>query len=127
MSHVLQLFHDGSIKILCAFPKGIVGLEVDDIRRVVQFLVPESLREWIRRCGYAGRDGKPSTAILFAEPFEEEKPPQTRKREIKPLPCRRNAQTGQGFAAMHAPSDSMGVRQENKEESSVAATSLIVG
>ena len=35
---------------------------------VVQFMTPEALSVWIQRAGRAGRDGRPSRAILLVEP-----------------------------------------------------------
>jgi len=44
------------------------GTDIPDVDDVVQFMTPEALSVWIQRAGRAGRDGRPSRAILLVEP-----------------------------------------------------------
>lgn len=44
------------------------GMDIPDIDRVVQFMVPKSLCVWLQRYGRAGRAGQPSVVILLVEP-----------------------------------------------------------
>ena len=43
------------------------GTDIPDVDDVVQFMTPEALSVWIQRAGCAGRDGRPSRAILLIE------------------------------------------------------------
>lgn len=43
-------------------------MDIPDIDRVVQFMLPKALSEWIQHFGRAGRAGQPSEAILLVEP-----------------------------------------------------------
>lgn len=42
-------------------------MDIGDIERIAQFLVPTSLSVWMQRYGRAGRDGRAATAILLVE------------------------------------------------------------
>ncbi|KAI0696950.1 P-loop containing nucleoside triphosphate hydrolase protein, partial [Cytidiella melzeri] len=63
----MQLFCEGSIKILIATEVAGMGMDISDIRRVVQFKVPASLSKWMQHFGCAGRDQRPAEAILLVE------------------------------------------------------------
>ncbi len=60
-------------------------MDIPDIRRVIQFMVPNSLNEWVQRYGRAGRDGKAALAILIVEPsvYETIRKPKLTKTNIK--------------------------------------------
>jgi len=65
--HVLNNFQAGKIKILCATEAAGMGMDIPDIERVVQFMLPSSLSILIQRFGRAGRSGQPALAILLVE------------------------------------------------------------
>ena len=48
-------------------------MHLPDVRRVVQYMIPQQLVQWTQHAGKCGQDGKPSMAILFVEPsvFQE--------------------------------------------------------
>ncbi|TFY50090.1 hypothetical protein EVJ58_g11198 [Rhodofomes roseus] len=73
---VMQQFRDNEVSILCATEAAGMGLDIGDIRRVIQFMVPTSLSQWLQRYGRAGRDGRPAIAILLIEQsvFKKVKP-----------------------------------------------------
>jgi superfamily II DNA helicase RecQ len=96
---VMRRFRQGAIKVLIATEvAGMVdcftytttfaltilaqlqGMDIPDIRRVVQFKVPGSLSEWMQHFGRAGRDHEPAEAILLVEKSVF----QTMTRVIKP-------------------------------------------
>jgi superfamily II DNA/RNA helicase len=55
------------------------GMDIPDIERVIQFMVPSSLSVCIQRFGRAGRSGQASIAILLAEQsvFQTKKKPRS--------------------------------------------------
>jgi superfamily II DNA/RNA helicase len=83
---VMERFRSGGVRVLCATEVvGMVctlhpyarwwtfimlpqGTDIPDVDDVVQFMTPEALSVWIQRAGRAGRDGRPSRAILLVEP-----------------------------------------------------------
>ena len=82
---VMERFRSGKILVLCATEVvGMVcifrsntrqrhwmllqGTDIPDVDDVVQFMTPEALSVWTQRAGRAGRDGRPSRAILLVEP-----------------------------------------------------------
>lgn len=44
------------------------GVDIRNVRLVVHMGLPRSIAAWAQECGCAGRDGKPSRAILYASP-----------------------------------------------------------
>ncbi|KAI0696102.1 P-loop containing nucleoside triphosphate hydrolase protein, partial [Cytidiella melzeri] len=63
----MRLYREGRIKILIATEVAGMGMDISDIRRVIQFKVTSTLSEWMQHFGRAGRDGEPAEAILFVE------------------------------------------------------------
>jgi ATP-dependent DNA helicase RecQ len=57
--------------VLCATSAYGLGVDKPDIRTVVHLQVPPSVEAYLQESGRAGRDGKPSSAILLACPDEE--------------------------------------------------------
>ena len=43
-------------------------MDIKNVPRVIQFMVPPSLSVWTQRFGRAGRSGEPSVVILLVEP-----------------------------------------------------------
>ncbi|THG96112.1 hypothetical protein EW026_g5664 [Hermanssonia centrifuga] len=64
----MRRFRNGDIKILCATEVAGMGLDIPDIDRVVQYMLPKTLNEWVQHYGRAGRGGQPAMGILLVEP-----------------------------------------------------------
>jgi len=53
--------------IICTNAFGM-GLDVPDVRLVIHWMQPESVEDYLQEFGRAGRDGKPSIALIFKSP-----------------------------------------------------------
>jgi len=65
---VLRDFKDRKSTLLCATDVAARGLDVDDIRMVVNFDMPGDMESYIHRIGRTGRAGKKGTAVSFFVP-----------------------------------------------------------
>lgn len=70
--------------IVCATTAFGMGVDVPNIRTVLNLGIPGSIEAMVQQCGRAGRDGLPSTAVLIVDAWsinfqftlvEEENPP----------------------------------------------------
>ena len=43
-------------------------MDIADICRVVQYMVPKTLSEWTQHSGHSGCNGEPAVAVLLTEP-----------------------------------------------------------
>ncbi|KAI0688542.1 P-loop containing nucleoside triphosphate hydrolase protein, partial [Cytidiella melzeri] len=66
-ARVMRDFRAGKIRTLFATEVAGMGLDIPDLRWVVQYMIPTNLNEWSQHAGRAGRDGEPAVAILLAE------------------------------------------------------------
>jgi hypothetical protein len=80
--HVMEMFRQGLLSILCATECVGMGADIPDIDLVVLFKVPANVMTLVQRIGRAGRGRQHARAILFVEysVFEVVKP---RKRKGK--------------------------------------------
>jgi len=62
---VLREFKGRQSTLLCATDVAARGLDVDDIRMVVNFDMPNDMENYIHRIGRTGRAGKKGTAVSF--------------------------------------------------------------
>ena len=64
---VLQSFSaiDGVLRLVIATTAFGMGIDCPDIRRIVHWGIPSTMEEYVQEAGRCGRDGNPSTAILY--------------------------------------------------------------
>ena len=62
---VMRGFADGSIKIVFATSAFGMGVDIGDIRVVVNYLISETIEQYYQEVGRGGRDGKPSYGYLL--------------------------------------------------------------
>jgi len=65
---VLREFKSRQSTLLCATDVAARGLDVDDIRMVVNFDFPNDMESYVHRIGRTGRAGKKGTAVSFFVP-----------------------------------------------------------
>jgi ATP-dependent DNA helicase RecQ len=65
----MQRFADGELEIVFATGAFGMGVDIQDIRGVVHYLVPESLEQYYQEVGRAGRDGDPAFGLLLHTPI----------------------------------------------------------
>jgi len=98
-SHVLSHFHkpDSVVRVVvCSVAFGL-GVNIPDIRKVINFGMPLSLEDFVQMSGRAGRDGEIATSILYHIPSLKRRgtDPAMCKYCSRDIPCRRN------FLAQH--------------------------
>ena len=62
---VMRGFADGSIKIVFATSAFGMGVDIQDIRVVVNYLISETIEQYYQEVGRSGRDGKPAYGYLL--------------------------------------------------------------
>ena len=65
-SRVQDRFLQGSARVIVATTAFGMGIDKPDIRWVLLYNFPDSLESYVQMVGRAGRDGLPSTCLLFA-------------------------------------------------------------
>lgn len=64
-AEVMQGFINGTIKIVFATSAFGMGVDIKDIRVVVNYLISETVEQYYQEVGRCGRDGKPSYGYLL--------------------------------------------------------------
>ena len=62
---ITQGFIDGSVKIVFATSAFGMGVDIEDIRVVVNYLISETIEQYYQEVGRGGRDGKPAYGYLL--------------------------------------------------------------
>jgi len=71
-SDVQERFLSGSLDLVVATNAFGMGVDRPDVRFVAHWSIPSTLEAYYQEAGRAGRDGKPSTAVLFYAPQDRQ-------------------------------------------------------
>lgn len=66
-SAILARFRGGLLPVLVATSVAARGIDVKDIRLVINYDFPRDIKEYIHRIGRTGREGKPGEAMSFVD------------------------------------------------------------
>ena len=72
-THNFQLWRDGQAKVMIGTSAFGLGVDYSHVRNVICFGLPYSLEDFMQQTGRAGRDGRPSSALLMFDGRTERK------------------------------------------------------
>ena len=97
---ILERFIAGNQRVIVATSAIGIGLDIPDIRSIIHLGIPRSLRDYAQESGRAGRDGKPSEAIIVVPQLMDQIPPWFDSQPSSLLDqerVRRYMQVGEGY------------------------------
>lgn len=71
---IQQQFMQNQLQVVCATSAFGMGIDKADIRFVFHYHLPVSLNDYVQEIGRAGRDGKPSLAVVVMAPGDQQRP-----------------------------------------------------
>lgn len=86
--HAMSAFRRGAANILVATSIAARGIDVQDIKTVINYDFPNEMKDYIHRIGRTGRQGKDGCAISF---ISEELPPEMKSELVDILKESKNA------------------------------------
>ncbi|MCA1025640.1 RecQ family ATP-dependent DNA helicase [Cytobacillus kochii] len=79
---IQQQYIHNQLDVICATSAFGMGINKENIRYVIHFHMPMNMESYLQEIGRAGRDGKPSLALLLYAPFDEQLPMQLVESEL---------------------------------------------
>ncbi|MEH7086190.1 ATP-dependent DNA helicase RecQ [Neobacillus drentensis] len=79
---IQQQFLYGQLDVICATSAFGMGINKENIRFILHYHMPMQIESYLQEIGRAGRDGKPSIAILLYTPGDEQLPMQLAESEL---------------------------------------------
>ncbi|WP_144547528.1 ATP-dependent DNA helicase RecQ [Bacillus sp. X1(2014)] len=79
---IQQQFLYGQLDVICATSAFGMGINKENIRFIIHYHMPMQIESYLQEIGRAGRDGKPSIAILLYTSGDEQLPMQLAESEL---------------------------------------------